>query len=41
LLKTPVQAQGSSSIWAQYTIKLPRRDAAAEAPRQQGIPTQI
>jgi UDP-2-acetamido-2-deoxy-ribo-hexuluronate aminotransferase len=41
LVETPVQAKGANSIWAQYTIKLPRRDAAAEALRQQGIPTQI
>jgi len=41
LVETPVQMPGTGSIWAQYTIKLPRRDAVATALRQQGIPTQI
>jgi UDP-2-acetamido-2-deoxy-ribo-hexuluronate aminotransferase len=41
LVETPRQAQGANSIWAQYTIKLPHRDAVADALRQQGIPTQI
>ena len=41
LVETPVQAQGTNSIWAQYTIKLPRRDAVADTLRKQGIPTQI
>jgi UDP-2-acetamido-2-deoxy-ribo-hexuluronate aminotransferase len=41
LVETPVQMPGTDSIWAQYTIKLPRRDAVAAALRQQGIPTQI
>jgi UDP-2-acetamido-2-deoxy-ribo-hexuluronate aminotransferase len=39
LVETPVQIPGTDNIWTQYTIKLPRRDAAAL--RQQGIPTQI
>ena len=41
LVETPMQMPGTDSIWAQYTIKLPRRDAVAAALRQQGIPTQI
>ncbi len=41
LVETPVQMQNTNSIWAQYTIKLPNRDAVAESLRQQGIPTQI
>jgi UDP-2-acetamido-2-deoxy-ribo-hexuluronate aminotransferase len=41
LVDTPAQAQGTDSIWAQYTIKLPNRDAVADSLRQQGIPTQI
>ncbi len=41
VVQTPVQMAGTASVWAQYTIKLPRRDAVAEALRQQGIPTQI
>ncbi len=36
-------AQGSTSVWAQYTIRLPagRRDGVAAALRAQGIPTAI
>jgi dTDP-4-amino-4,6-dideoxygalactose transaminase len=41
LVATPVQLSGTTSSWAQYTIKLPRRDAVAAILRQQGIPTQI
>ena len=41
LVETPAQAPGTKSVWAQYTIKLPCRDAVADALRQQGIPTQI
>ncbi len=41
LVETPVQMHDTNSIWAQYTIKLPNRDAVAESLRQQGIPTQI
>jgi len=41
LVETPVQMQDTDSIWAQYTIKLPNRDAVADRLRQQGIPTQI
>ncbi len=41
LVETPVQLPGTNSIWAQYTIKLPRRDAVAAVLRQRGIPTQI
>ena len=41
LVDTPVQLPGTASVWAQYTIKLPRRDAVAAALRAQGIPTQI
>ena len=41
LAETPVQLPGTASVWAQYTIKLPRRDAVAAALRAQGIPTQI
>jgi UDP-2-acetamido-2-deoxy-ribo-hexuluronate aminotransferase len=41
LVETPLQAQGAESIWAQYTIKLPRRDAIADSLRRQGVPTQI
>ena len=39
----PIVAQGSSSVWAQYTIRLApgRRDALATALKAQGIPTAI
>jgi dTDP-4-amino-4,6-dideoxygalactose transaminase len=39
----PKLAQGSTSVWAQYTIRLPagRRDALAAALKAQGIPTAI
>jgi dTDP-4-amino-4,6-dideoxygalactose transaminase len=39
----PVVAQGSSSVWAQYTIRLApgRRDALAAALKAQGVPTAI
>ncbi len=41
LVETPVQINDTNCIWAQYTIKLPNRDAVADSLRQQGIPTQI
>jgi dTDP-4-amino-4,6-dideoxygalactose transaminase len=39
----PEVAQGSTSVWAQYTLRLPagRRDAFAAALKSQGIPTAI
>jgi dTDP-4-amino-4,6-dideoxygalactose transaminase len=39
----PRIAQGSTSVWAQYTIRLPagRRDGLAAALKAQGIPTAI
>jgi dTDP-4-amino-4,6-dideoxygalactose transaminase len=39
----PVTARGSSSVWAQYTIRLPpgRRDVVAAALKRQGIPTAV
>jgi dTDP-4-amino-4,6-dideoxygalactose transaminase len=39
----PVIARGSSSVWAQYTIRLApgRRDMLAAALKQQGIPTAV
>ena len=39
----PRVAEGSTSVWAQYTIRLPagRRDALAAALKAQGIPTAI
>jgi dTDP-4-amino-4,6-dideoxygalactose transaminase len=39
----PGVAQGSTSVWAQYTIRLapPRRDPLASALKRQGIPTGV
>src|SRR5262249_14488200 len=39
----PKLAQGSSSVWAQYTLRLApgRRDGLAAALKTQGIPTAI
>ena len=43
VLTVPTVAEGSTSVWAQYTIRLPggRRDALAAALRRQGIPTAV
>jgi UDP-2-acetamido-2-deoxy-ribo-hexuluronate aminotransferase len=41
VVETPAQSLDTDSIWAQYTIKLPGRDAVADTLRKQGIPTQI
>jgi dTDP-4-amino-4,6-dideoxygalactose transaminase len=44
VVKVPRLAQGGTSVWAQYTIRLPRgtdRDAFAAALKAQGIPTAI
>jgi dTDP-4-amino-4,6-dideoxygalactose transaminase len=39
----PVVAEGRTSVWAQYTIRVPaaRRDALAEALKAKGVPTAI
>jgi dTDP-4-amino-4,6-dideoxygalactose transaminase len=39
----PVVAAGSTSVWAQYTLRLapPRRDALAQRLKRQGIPTAV
>ena len=37
----PGRSAGSKSAWAQYTIRLPDRDAVAAALGQQGIPTAV
>jgi dTDP-4-amino-4,6-dideoxygalactose transaminase len=39
----PVVGAGSTSVWAQYTLRLPpgRRDALAERLKRQGIPTGV
>jgi dTDP-4-amino-4,6-dideoxygalactose transaminase len=43
IVTTPRVADGNVSVWAQYTIRLPRggRDAFAAALKAQGIPTAI
>ena len=43
LAVVPKVARGSSSVWAQYTLRLapPRRDRVAAALKAQGIPTAI
>jgi dTDP-4-amino-4,6-dideoxygalactose transaminase len=44
VVKAPRLAQGCTSVWAQYTIRLPRganRDAFAAALKAQGIPTAV
>jgi dTDP-4-amino-4,6-dideoxygalactose transaminase len=43
VVQVPLVAEGSTSVWAQYTIRLPtgRRDGFAAALKQQGIPTAI
>ena len=33
--------EGATSVWAQYTIRLPDRDKMADHLRQAGIPTAI
>lgn len=37
----PEVAPGSTSVWAQYTIRVPRRDAVSEALQQAGIPSVV
>jgi dTDP-4-amino-4,6-dideoxygalactose transaminase len=43
VVAVPKLAQGSTSVWAQYTLRLPagRRDELAAALKPQGIPTAI
>jgi dTDP-4-amino-4,6-dideoxygalactose transaminase len=42
-VKVPHLAEGATSVWAQYTIRLPagRRDGFAAALKAQGIPTAV
>jgi dTDP-4-amino-4,6-dideoxygalactose transaminase len=43
VVKVPLVAEGSTSVWAQYTIRLPagRRDGFAAALKHQGVPTAV
>lgn len=38
---TPSVVEGSTSVWAQYTIRIKNRDPVAAALKKQGIPTAI
>ncbi len=38
---SPTVADGATSVWAQYTIRTPRRDDAVARLNEQGIPTAI
>lgn len=37
----PVVAEGNTSVWAQYTMRVPNRDALAAALKAKGVPTAI
>jgi dTDP-4-amino-4,6-dideoxygalactose transaminase len=37
----PLVAEGNTSVWAQYTLRVPNRDAVAAALKAKGIPTAI
>jgi dTDP-4-amino-4,6-dideoxygalactose transaminase len=41
LVKTPAVIEGGVSVWAQYTIETPGRDALGPALREQGVPTAV
>ena len=44
IVKVPRLAKGNTSVWAQYTIRLPsgcQRDAFAAALKSQGVPTTV
>ncbi len=41
VVDVPVLAEGASSVWAQYTIQHPNRDALADGLKRQGIPANI
>ena len=38
---TPVVPEGTTSAWAQYTVRVPARDAVAAALREAGVPTAV
>jgi UDP-2-acetamido-2-deoxy-ribo-hexuluronate aminotransferase len=40
-LEPPCLAEGNTSVWAQYTIRVPNRDQLAERLKAKGIPTAI
>jgi dTDP-4-amino-4,6-dideoxygalactose transaminase len=41
VVAVPVVAEGNTSVWAQYTMRVPNRDALAAALKAKGIPTAI
>lgn len=41
VVAVPVVAEGNTSVWAQYTIRVPNRDALAAALKAKGVPTAI
>ena len=40
-LETPVVAEGRSSAWAQYTLRVENRDGVAAALKKKGVPTAV
>ena len=41
LARVPILVPGARSVWAQYTLRIPHRDAVAARLRDRGIPTAI
>ena len=41
VVAVPVVAEGNTSVWAQYTMRVPNRDALAAALKAKGVPTAI
>ena len=41
VVAVPVVGEGNTSVWAQYTMRVPNRDALAAALKAKGIPTAI
>jgi dTDP-4-amino-4,6-dideoxygalactose transaminase len=41
VVAVPVVAEGNTSVWAQYTLRVPNRDSLAAALKAKGIPTAI
>lgn len=41
VVAVPVVAEGNASVWAQYTMRVPNRDALAAALKAKGIPTAV
>jgi dTDP-4-amino-4,6-dideoxygalactose transaminase len=41
VVTVPVVAEGNTSVWAQYTMRVPNRDALAAALKAKGVPTAI